>query len=302
MCRGRFLSAAFFHVDVAGYVGYDAANARRRRTEGPSAMKLKSTLFILPNLLTAASLLCGVLAILRCLKPEVTEEEVYRSALLLFYAFIFDLFDGRVARMTRTQSSFGVEFDSLADLVSFGVAPAVISYRWALSESGVLGLAVCFVYVLAGAIRLARFNVMARAVGLAPKPKPDKYMLGLSIPVAAAFIVALVVATRAMGGWPWLTAHGLTVKGLSYPMMTVVMIVLAVLMVSTIRFRSFKDIKVNAFTITMLGITVISTLYLWLTSKPAYILIWLLCLYVALGFCESIVSWPRRRREQEEKR
>jgi CDP-diacylglycerol---serine O-phosphatidyltransferase len=259
-------------------------------------MKLKKTLFILPNLLTAASLFCGMLAILRCIGPESSEEDIYRSALLLFYAFVFDLFDGRVARMTRTQSSFGVEFDSLADLISFGVAPAVITYRWALTEVGILGYFVCFLYVLGGAIRLGRFNVMADS----PKAKktPSKYMLGLPIPMAAAFIVALVVATRAMGGWPWLTAHGLTVKGIGYPMMVVVMVVLAFLMVSSVRFRSFKDLKINTFSVSLLGITVISSLALWLQDKPAYILIWLLCLYVALGFGEAIIFWPSRRRER----
>jgi CDP-diacylglycerol--serine O-phosphatidyltransferase len=260
-------------------------------------MDLKKTLFIVPNLLTGASLVFGVLAILRCVEPEATDEDIYRAALLLFYAFLFDLFDGRVARMTRTQSSFGVEFDSLADLISFGVAPAVITYRWALSESGIAGVAVCFVYVLGGAIRLARFNVMAR-MSPAKSAKPVKYMLGLPIPMAAAFIVALVVAARAMGGWPWLTSHGLTVKGISYPMIGVVMIVLALLMVSSVKFRSFKDLKLNAYSVVLLALTLVSSLVLWLTAKPAYILIWLLCLYVALGFGEAIIFWPRRRKER----
>ena len=260
-------------------------------------MDLKKTIFILPNLLTAASLICGVLAILQCVVPGATEEDVYRSALLLFYSFILDLFDGRVARMTKTQSSFGVEFDSLADLISFGVAPGIIAYRWALTDSGAAGVAVCSIYVLGGAIRLARFNVMARLPQAANK-NPGKYMLGLPIPMAAAFIVALVVATRAMGGWPWLTSHGLTVKGISYPAIIVVMVVLAFLMVSSIRFRSFKDLKINVFTVTLLAITLVSSFVLWLKSKPAYILIWLLCLYVALGFGEAILHWPRRRRER----
>lgn len=259
-------------------------------------MKLGKTLFILPNLLTAASLFCGVLAILRCMAPDVTDQNVYRSSLLLFYAFIFDLFDGRVARMTRTQSNFGIEFDSLADLISFGVAPAIIMYRWALIDTGYLGVIVCFCYVLAGAIRLGRFNVMARAA--APKKKPGKYMLGLPIPMAAGFIVALVVAANAMGGWPWLTQHGLTVKGIGYPMMLVIMLMLAFLMVSAVKFRSFKDLKINLFFVVLLMVSSVSSAILWIKSKPAYILIWLLCLYVALGFLEAIIFWPKRRREK----
>ena len=262
-------------------------------------MNLKKTLFILPNLLTAASLLCGVYAILRCMAADAGEEDVYRASLLLFYAFLFDLFDGRVARMTKTQSKFGIEFDSLADLISFGVAPAVIAYRFALEESGIAGVAVAFVYVLAGAIRLARFNVIShRPAG--DSAAPGKYMLGLPIPMAAAFIVALVVVTRAMGGWPWLTSHGITVKGLSLPMMVVVMPVLAFLMVSTVRFRSFKDLKINVFSIILLLVVIGSSAFLWLRYDPAYILIWLLLLYVGMGFVEAIIFWPQRRREKRD--
>jgi CDP-diacylglycerol--serine O-phosphatidyltransferase len=256
-------------------------------------MDLKKTLFIVPNLLTSASLLCGVLAILYCVNPEATGEDIYNSTMFLFYAFLFDLFDGRVARMTRTQSSFGVEFDSLADLISFGVAPAVITYRWALTDCGIAGVVVCFVYVLAGAIRLARFNVMART-GTAKKAPSGKYMLGLPIPIAAGFIAALVVAARAMGGWPW---PGFTVEGIRHPML-VVMVFLAFLMVSSIRFRSFKDLKLNTFTISLLVVTLVSGFVFWFKSKPAYILIWLLCLYVAIGFAEAIIFWPRRRKER----
>jgi CDP-diacylglycerol--serine O-phosphatidyltransferase len=263
-------------------------------------MDLKKTLFILPNLLTAASLLCGMLAIIRCMAPSMTEDDIFRASLLLFYAFLFDLFDGRVARMTRTQSKFGIEFDSLADLVSFGVAPAAIAYRFAFEQSGVVGAAVCFVYVLGGAIRLARFNVISHGPKKDPG-KPDKYMLGLPIPMAAAFVLALVVATRAMGGWPWLTQQGFTVKGIGYPMMTAVMPILAVLMVSSVRFRSFKDLRISPFTITLLAVVIATSGLLWLWFSPSYILISLLLMYVGMGFIEAIASWPRRRRERRER-
>ncbi|MDD5308731.1 MAG: CDP-diacylglycerol--serine O-phosphatidyltransferase [Deltaproteobacteria bacterium] len=261
-------------------------------------MDLKKTLFIFPNLLTSASLLCGVLAILRCAGPTASEQDIYRATLLVVLAFFFDLFDGRVARMTRTQSAFGVQYDSLADLVSFGLAPAIITYKWTLQETGIPGLVVCFVYVMGGALRLARFNVLSTAAK-GPGAKPDKYMLGLPIPMAAGFIVALVVATRAMGGWPWLTEYGITVKGISYPVMAVVMVALALLMVSSVRFRSFKDVKLNAFTVAVLAFVVGSSVFLWWRYTPAYILIWLLVSYVTLGFGEAIVYWPRRRRDQK---
>jgi CDP-diacylglycerol--serine O-phosphatidyltransferase len=263
-------------------------------------MNLKKTIFILPNLLTAAGLFCGMYAIVRCAAPDVTEEDVYGASLLILYAILFDMFDGRVARMTKTQTSFGIEFDSLADLVSFGVAPAVIAYRWALVDTGVVGVAACVVYVLAGAIRLARFNVLQRQPGK-DSAKPGKYMLGLPIPMAAAFIVALVVATRAMGGWPWLTSHGFTVRGIGYPMLALVMLALALLMVSAVRFRSFKDLKINVFTVVLLTVVLGSSIFLWIKFKPAYILIWLLMLYVGIGFVEAIIFWPKRRRERRDK-
>jgi CDP-diacylglycerol---serine O-phosphatidyltransferase len=254
-------------------------------------MDLKKTVFILPNLFTAASLFCGVWAILRCVGSDVTVDDVYRSSLLLFYAFIFDLFDGRVARMTRTQSAFGVEFDSLADLISFGVAPAIIAYRWALDGVGFVGGVVAVLYVLGGAIRLARFNVLAHAPKTA-SDKPGKYMLGLPIPMAAAFIVAFVVAARAMedGQWPWLTASGLSINGIGYPMLMVFMVLLAFLMVSTVKFRSFKDLAINAFTISCVISVIAVSGVLWIFYSPAYILMGLLMMYVGFGFIEGLVQ------------
>ncbi|MBN2528526.1 MAG: CDP-diacylglycerol--serine O-phosphatidyltransferase [Deltaproteobacteria bacterium] len=259
-------------------------------------MTLRKTIFILPNLFTASSLFCGVYAIIRCASSEVTNDDVYRSSILLFYAFLFDLFDGRVARMTRTQSAFGVEFDSLADLISFGIAPAIIAYRWSLEAAGFMGAVIAFLYVLGGAVRLARFNVLAHSAAQ-KKKKPGKYMLGLPIPVAAAFIVAFVVASRAMkdGEWPWLTAHGFTVNGIAYPMISIFMVVLAFLMVSTVRFRSFKDFKLKSPFSAGAIVTVVSvSSILWIWYSPAYILIGLLMIYVTLGFIESIISIARR--------
>ncbi len=254
-------------------------------------MNLKKTIFILPNLFTAASLFCGIYAIMMCAGTDVTNDEVYNAALLLFYSFLFDLFDGRVARMTKTQSAFGVEFDSLADLISFGIAPAVIAYRWSLEDAGFAGVIISFLYVLGGAVRLARFNVAAHSV--VKKKKPGKYMMGLPIPVAAAFIVAFVVAARAMkdGEWPWLTSHGYTINGIAYPMISIFMVFLAFLMISTIKFRSFKDFKVkNGFTLFTLTTVLLVSSIMWVWFSPAYILIGLLLIYVTFGMIETIMS------------
>ena len=133
-------------------------------------VNLQKSLFILPNLFTLSSVLCGFYAILIC-TPDATNEDFYRASLLLVFAMFFDTIDGRVARLTNTQSAIGLQLDSLADVVSFGVAPAVLVYRWSLEEIGFLGLFFAFVYIACGAIRLARFNVLATA--RAPRAPAD---------------------------------------------------------------------------------------------------------------------------------
>jgi len=157
---------------------------------------------------------------------------------------------------------------------------------------------VAFAFVLAGALRLGRFNILAHK----PKPKghkPDKYMLGLPIPMAAAFVIALLLADRAMGGWPWLTDYGLGFRGKGYPVMLVVMFGLALLMVSTVKFRSFKDLKIGPISVALVIVVVGASAVLGFLYSPAYILIVLLLTYVTFGFLEAIVMWPRRRREKK---
>ena len=165
---------------------------------------LRRSLFILPNLFTLSSVLCGFYAVLVCGGPNATDDDYYRAALLIVFAMFFDTIDGRVARLTKTQSAIGVQLDSLADVISFGVATGVLVYRWSLHKLGAAGIAIAFGYVACGTIRLARFNVLAVEESGAPK-KPGKYILGLPIPVvdAAAADVrgnSLAAATRAAAG------------------------------------------------------------------------------------------------------
>ncbi len=157
---------------------------------------LRKSLFILPNLFTLSSVLCGFYAILTATQPEVDADDFYRASLLVIFAMFFDTIDGRVARLTKTQSAIGVQLDSLADVVSFGVTPAVLVYRWSLESFGTLGIAACFAYLACGTIRLARFNVITTGESGAPK-KPGKYILGLPIPAAAGILISLVVANTA---------------------------------------------------------------------------------------------------------
>src|SRR5579871_3356115 len=123
-------------------------------------MNLRKTFFILPNLFTLASVFCGFFAITLC-SAQPSIEQLYQAAIAICFAFFFDLTDGRVARLTKTQSDLGLQLDSLADLLSFGCAPALLVYKWGLSRFGLWGVVIAFVYVAAAALRLARFNVLA---------------------------------------------------------------------------------------------------------------------------------------------
>lgn len=245
-------------------------------------INLRKSLFILPNLFTCSSIFCGVYATLICAtNPE--EDDFYRAALLIVFAMFFDTIDGRVARMTRTQSAFGVQLDSLADVVSFGVAPAVLVYRWSLVGLGSLGVFVCFVYVAAGAIRLARFNVLAMGESGAPK-KPSKFILGLPIPGAAGILVSLVVANHAVTG---------DLPGMRY-LMSGVVAALAFFMVSSVKFRSFKDLRLSWRTVSFVALAIASSAFIAVQFHISFALVWLLGSYIVIGIVEALFNLSRR--------
>jgi CDP-diacylglycerol--serine O-phosphatidyltransferase len=248
---------------------------------------LKKTLFILPNLITLCSIFCGFYAIVVCTTSngsgETSAEDFYGAALLIVFAMFFDVLDGRVARMTKTQSAFGVQIDSLADVVSFGVAPAVLVYEWSLHSLGTGGAIAAFAFCACGAIRLARFNVLAMGASGAPK-KPSKYILGLPIPGAAGILVSLIVANHTVEGQ--LASSPTLVLG--------VVIALSFFMVSTIKFRSFKDVKLNARTVSLVTLAVGSSVILALKIHLAFAICWLLLSYVAIGLVEMLLALTRR--------
>jgi CDP-diacylglycerol--serine O-phosphatidyltransferase len=255
-------------------------------------VNLRKSLFILPNLFTLSSVFCGFYAVLLC-GQGANDEDYYRASLLIIFAMFFDTIDGRVARLTRTQSAFGLQLDSLADVIAFGIAPAVLVYRWALEPLGPIALVGCFGFAACGAIRLARFNVLAMSGTGAPK-KPDKYILGLPIPGAAGILVSLVAANHTVAG------------GLSSTPVPILIVVLSLsfFMVSTIRFRSFKDLRMSWRTVLLVGFALGSSIVLALKLHIAFALGWLLISYVAIGLVESILSMTRRaaraRRHPEE--
>lgn len=243
---------------------------------------LRKSLFILPNLFTCSSIFCGLYAIILC-AAEPAPDDFYRASVLIVFAMFFDTIDGRVARMTRTQSAFGVQLDSLADVVSFGVAPALLVYRWSLEELGLVGVAASFAYLACGAIRLARFNVLAMGDRGAPK-KPGKYILGLPIPGAAGILVSLVVANHAVGGalpgWPYI--------------ILAVVLALSVFMVSSIKFRSFKDLRLSRRAVLFVSVAIGSSAIIAVRFHISFVLVWLLTSYVLMGLAETLFGLSRR--------
>ncbi len=251
-------------------------------------LNLKKTLFLLPNMITLTSIFCGFDSI-RTSSHATSDDDYYKAALLIVFAMFFDTLDGRVARATKTQSAFGLQIDSLADVVSFGVAPSILVYEWTLNRLGTTGLLVSFLFTACGAVRLARFNVLS--MGEEGKPqKPGKYIVGLPIPGAAGILVAIVVANHAAAGAMGRAEYAGVILGVT--------IGLSFLMVSTIRFRSFKDVKLNLRTVLFVLFAVGSSVVVSTQTKPAFVLIWLISVYVMLGIFETLWNLPGRLRER----
>jgi CDP-diacylglycerol--serine O-phosphatidyltransferase len=176
-------------------------------------------IYVLPNLLTSANLFCGFYAII-----AVVQSHFVKGAVAIMVAAVFDWLDGKIARVTHAVSKFGIEYDSLCDCISFGVAPGLLVYLWALKPFGRLGWLAALLYVACGTLRLARFNTQVDQVS-------SDYFNGLPIP-AAAFMVASTVMLQKHFGGSGTTRH-VTILILIY--------VLSFLMVSTIKYYSFKE-------------------------------------------------------------
>ena len=247
-------------------------------------------MFVLPNLFTVSNIFCGFYAIVLCIDatdPSQQPLQLYRAALAIFFGMFFDMFDGRVARLTRTQSEFGVQLDSLADAISFGCAPALLLYRWSLHDFGFAGIVISFLFVACGALRLARFNVMA-----ADAPGKTKDFVGLPIPLAAGTVVAMVMASYQFGGPVFGGTMGAAVMGL----------LLSALMVSNVRYRAFKNVRPNKRSITIAFVIVLILTTISAQLKPAVALVCLFVAYIADGLIEEVIFFPRRNAERRQAR
>jgi CDP-diacylglycerol--serine O-phosphatidyltransferase len=261
----------------------------RRRRPPPRIRRvdLRKTLFVLPNLVTLASIFCGFNAIRVVAQDNPSVDDFYRAGVLLLFAILFDLLDGRIARMTRTQSAFGLQLDSLADIVSFGVAPSLLVYKWVLYRYPVPGLLVAFMFTACGAIRLARFNVLSSG-DTGAQAKPGKYIVGLPIPPASGILISLLVANHAVGG-------ALGDKRYTATLFAVT-IVLSLLMVSSIKFRSFKDLQLNFGTVFLVMFAIASSAFVWQLTRPPFVLVWLITFYIAIGLIDAVRTIALRAR------
>ncbi len=242
-------------------------------------------MFVLPNAFTVSSIFCGFYAIVLCANTTPTPQQLYWAALSIFFAIFFDGFDGRVARLTKTQSDFGVELDSLADVISFGVAPALLVYKWALSPLGFVGLFIAFSFATCGALRLARFNVLAQR----KVPGSSKFFVGLPIPLAAGVLISLVIAYH-HAGYTTVQAH--------IPI-AVLVAALALLMVSTVRYRTFKDARPSKKSAMVLGLVILAGVGVATQMKPSFVLVAYFSAYLLMGLAESVIFFKKRRAEAE---
>jgi len=233
---------------------------------------MRRGIYILPNLLTTGNLLCGFWAII-----SVFQERFYFAAVAILLAAVFDVFDGKVAKLSGATSKFGMQYDSLADLVSFGIAPALLAFSWALRPYGKFGWLAAFLFVACGAIRLARFNVLAST-------GETKYFKGLPIPVAAAMIAFTILLYFQLIETDW-------VKDI---VILVMIYILAFLMVSNIRYFSFKELNLakrkpfSIFIFVVLSLVVI-------VMEPVVVLFAFVLFYVFSGPVSMVLAWRKKR-------
>ncbi|WP_417680935.1 CDP-diacylglycerol--serine O-phosphatidyltransferase [Pseudidiomarina aquimaris] len=227
-------------------------------------------IFLLPNLLTTAGLFSGFFAIVASMNNQFES-----AAVAIFIAMVFDGLDGRVARMTNTQSDFGAEYDSMADIVSFGMAPALVMYNWALSDLGKFGWLAAFIFVAGGALRLARFNTN---LGSSDK----RFFQGLAIPSAAAIVSGLV----------WVgSKYEVDPSSISY-LAAIITICAGLLMVSNFRYHSFKDVDWRG-RVPFVVILAVVLAFVVVATEPSLVLFSIFFLYALSGPILTVRSVKR---------
>ncbi len=267
----RFAILALLFLDKLAYMAKQSSKLTRRETDKEDTPSLRARgIYLLPNLFTSAALFSGFFAIVSAMNANYEQ-----AAIAIFVAMVMDGLDGRVARMTNTQSAFGAEYDSLADMVSFGVAPALIVYVWALKPLGKIGWIAAFVYCACAALRLARFNTKLE------DPFQDKrFFQGLPSPAAAALLAGFVWVSYEYGisdreiffgaiKVQWL-AWGLTVFA-------------AGSMVSDLNFYSGKDVNLKK-SVPFVAILAIMLAFVLVSYSPPEVLFTVVLVYALSGY------------------
>ncbi|MDC9715164.1 MAG: CDP-diacylglycerol--serine O-phosphatidyltransferase [Gammaproteobacteria bacterium] len=243
--------------------------------------KTKKGIYLLPNVLTTFGLFAGFFSIILASKGQYAE-----AAIAIFVAMLWDGLDGRVARLTNTQSAFGEQYDSMADMVSFGVAPALLMYFWQFEQVGKIGWIGAFIYAAAGALRLARFNTQ---IGVEDK----RYFQGLPSPAAAALIAGLVWTKEFIGTTP----YDQYLVAVSW----IILVSAGVLMVSNIRYYSFKEINLKgraSFKLLLIAILIIIVI----TLSPSTILFVFFLVYTLSGLVMTMIDVRKKRALKKKQR
>lgn len=235
-------------------------------------IRIKKGIYLLPNLFTSASLFCGFYSVIASFK-----EHFVPAAVSILVAVIFDGLDGRVARLTNTTSKFGSEYDSIADVISFGIAPALLAYSWSLSIYGKWGWIVAFLFLLCGALRLARYNIQIGII-------ESKVFNGLPIPAAASVVATTIIFFDYVG------AEG----RFHNEFIMVFVIILSLLMVSSVKYYSFKDMTLLArkpFTIFFWS----TILLIIIVAEPEIMLFVIILGYALSGPVWWLIKFDRQR-------
>ena len=230
-------------------------------------------IYLLPNLLTTGALFSGFYSIVAAMNQHFDS-----AAIAIFVAIILDGMDGRIARLTNTQSAFGMQYDSLSDMISFGLAPSLVVYQWALFNMGKLGWLAAFVYTACASLRLARFNTQATTID-------KRYFQGLPSPGAAAVL----------GGAVWFGSnHGLADTTAIAIVCFLLTIIVGLLMVSNIRYHSFKEFDPKN-RIPFMAFLIIVPVFVLIAIEPASILFLLAIIYMISGPIFTLILLHRHR-------
>ncbi len=233
-------------------------------------------IYLLPNLFTTAALFAGFYAIVQAMNQRFEQ-----AAVAIFVAMVLDGLDGRVARLTRTQSAFGAEYDSLSDMVCFGAAPAPIMYEWALKDLGRFGWISAFVFCLGAALRLARFNTNIDVVD-------KRFFQGLPSPAAAALCAGLVWVIDDFG-----IQRAEVIRGIA----AALTLFAGITMVSNVPFYSFKDINLRR-SVPFWAVLLVAFAMILISSNPPMILFLLFIAYSFSGYAVWLVKWRRSRQRK----